>query len=126
MRPRTHSIGAIVCAGFLIALGGGNPSAAATSDDGVYTGNQLLDDCEAVNADLSFCLGFIRGASDLNDLMDVIENRHTFCLPDHVTLGQAKDVVLRYLREHPADRHLPGAALVIGAMRSAFPCGSTS
>jgi hypothetical protein len=39
-----------------------------------------------------------------------------------VDKGQVRDVVLKYLRDHPAKRHQPSASLTIEAMTDAFGC----
>ena len=37
-------------------------------------------------------------------------------------LGQARDVVVKYLQENPAHRHEAGATLVMEALHDAWPC----
>jgi hypothetical protein len=39
-----------------------------------------------------------------------------------VTNGQAEDVVGKYLKDHPEERHHMAAALIIKAIAEAFPC----
>jgi hypothetical protein len=44
------------------------------------------------------------------------------CSVDGVTRGQAKDVLLKYLAEHPAHRNSPAALLATFAFADAFQC----
>lgn len=48
------------------------------------------------------------------------------CVPDSVTQGQIRDVVLKSISESPATRHEPLAKLAFWSLRAAFPCGSRS
>lgn len=45
-----------------------------------------------------------------------------YCTPSAVTVGQAADVVAKFLERYPQYRHHPGSALVANAMAQAFPC----
>lgn len=45
-----------------------------------------------------------------------------YCLPPKATLGQATDVVCKYVRENPKDRTKPAAVMVSLALNEAFPC----
>ena len=66
------------------------------------------------------------GIADLSSLlkqMDILEEFKGTCVPEaRVALGQLTDVVIKYLRDHPEERHLHGAVLVITAVSDAFPC----
>ena len=64
-------------------------------------------------------------------VIDSVENAVTsdlmtriFCIPpdDQVTTEQLTDIVIKFLEEHPEDRHLQGAAIVFAAATDAFPC----
>jgi Rap1a immunity proteins len=44
------------------------------------------------------------------------------CIPDEVELGQMIRVVLKYIREHPEEAHLPSSNLVFMAELEAFHC----
>ncbi len=50
--------------------------------------------------------------------------RRRSCIPENVTNGQVSDVVIKYLRDHPEERHILAAILVVKAMAEAFPCKS--
>ena len=44
------------------------------------------------------------------------------CIPNRVTDRQTTDVVVRYLKEHPEQRHYAAANLVAETLAEAFPC----
>ncbi|OGA05844.1 MAG: hypothetical protein A2W68_08690 [Betaproteobacteria bacterium RIFCSPLOWO2_02_64_14] len=44
------------------------------------------------------------------------------CLPHYATRQQLADVVTKYLRDNPAERHQPAQFLVLEALATAFPC----
>ena len=72
------------------------------------TGNTLLEACESKDEfQQAFCLGYIAGASDV-DGMDgaTFPERRRSCVAESVTNGQVRDVVVKYLREHPEERHV--------------------
>jgi hypothetical protein len=67
------------------------------------TGNTLLDMCESTGAfEQSFCLGYITGVTDMHSAVGSVlpENRRS-CVAENVSNGQVKDVVVKYLKEHP-------------------------
>jgi hypothetical protein len=88
------------------------------------TGNTLLEACESKDAfQHALCLGYIQGATDI-DAMDgaTFPERRRSCVTENVTNGQIEDVVVKYLRDHPEERHLLAAILVVRAVAKAFPC----
>lgn len=86
-----------------------------------FTGNDLLRACE--NHDLK-CLDFIRGVnSGFAAGLGIAGERDRICFPEGVTLGQAKDVVVAFLRDNPSSRHEEAGALTVIALMRAFPCG---
>lgn len=89
------------------------------------TGNDLLDSCESKDFKEAFCLGYITGVTDL-DGMDgsVFPERRRSCVAENVSNGQVKDIVVKYLKDHPEERHLLAAILIVKAMAQAFPCKS--
>src|SRR6266700_2987044 len=44
------------------------------------------------------------------------------CFPEGVNLPQAIRVVLKYIRQHPEQAHLPSATLIVMAELDAFHC----
>jgi hypothetical protein len=58
--------------------------------------------------------------NDLDVFMRSAGNR--VCLPERVTLGQARDVLCKFLKDEPASRQKLGPQLIRQAFESAFPC----
>ncbi|MGW5960198.1 Rap1a/Tai family immunity protein [Methylorubrum thiocyanatum] len=44
------------------------------------------------------------------------------CMPESVSIQQARDVFCKYLSDHPEDRHRTAAHLVFASIRAAWPC----
>ena len=89
-----------------------------------YTGNQLLQDCETTNVSSLYCLGYINGFS-LG--FAFVMNRwqvepKLICIPEGVTNGQIKDIVVQYIRENPQTRHESAQFLIVWSLEKAFPC----
>jgi hypothetical protein len=81
--------------------------------------------------DLTWCTGYVRGlldaytdweAVDMNEKQKVT-NRP--CLPHDVGLsaGQGIRIIVKYLKDNPANLHQPAMVLGGVALRQAFPCG---
>jgi hypothetical protein len=84
------------------------------------TGNELLNICN-VRADdqkhfNDLCSGYIAGASDM------LNSQSTICTPKDVSVHQTVDVILNYIREHPAQRNMAATMLIGDALGQAFPC----
>jgi Rap1a immunity proteins len=89
-----------------------------------YSGNDLLRDCSDRNdgPSFSFCLGYINGLRDGVVFASVgLGAKPSFEISEKVELGQLKDVVVKYLNEHPEERHSRAAVLVQSALVRAFP-----
>jgi hypothetical protein len=80
-----------------------------------YTGNELLADCTAsLDTNLgpqnsTYCLGYLLGHIEKSDYV-----------PVGVTAGQARDIMVAYLQQHPETRHLPAQYNAFMALRAAF------
>lgn len=93
-------------------------SGAASADD--WTGNYLLSLCEGPHPfQAGVCVGFIAGVLQSNDLM---RGEFRTCVPRGVSPKQAVDVLIKFLRQNPQQRHLPSLAVVQLAMLQEFPC----
>lgn len=107
------------------------------------TGNELLAICEQSENDLAqsgFCMGYVLGAVEGikwgvsvplmmggKSTESVEETGNVllgFCLSPDATLGQFRDIVMKFLRDNPASRHDSARFLVQMAMRDAFPCNA--
>jgi len=83
-----------------------------------FTGNELLEKCESGNtADINVCRAYIVGARDGG----IIAGDKTFETPSDSDAKQLADVVVKYLKNNPENRHLQAGILVMKALRKAFP-----
>jgi len=95
------------------------------------TGNRLYEQCTSDQrsatywyddaACTAYIQGFIEGATSFQELWPA-ETPKAICLPATVTAGQMRDVVVKYLAEHPERRHLSAMASITSAAMRAFPC----
>ena len=79
------------------------------------TGNELLSMCDDPR-ERPICLGTVSGYYDMLQWME------RTCAEVTVAKGQAADVVIKFLRDHPANRHMFAASLASVALMQAFPC----
>jgi hypothetical protein len=96
------------------------------------SGNWLLNICESNNpTNLGMCIGFIAGAAHGMEfggisVADPAKRRSPtypmYCIPESVTNVQLRDIVIRFLRQHPEQRHVWYIQLVADAMWASFPC----
>lgn len=98
-----------------IALAAAGASAHAEFLDG----NSLLAQFNGVAAQQGLGIGYVIGVADAHSGI-------TSCLPDSVTSGQARDVVLNHLKSYPATRHKSADVLVAIALQAAWPCKEKS
>jgi len=105
---------------------------------GFLTGNRLLDICNAQPPDFvspGVCLGYIEGIIDSAAVTDKSGREqfragsmaesfqgYRWCQPANSEMGQAVDVVQKWLKEHPEKRHFSTPSLVAQALADAFPC----
>jgi len=123
-------------------------SAQTLAKDVSASGNEYLAICSSleipadkVNAtDLAAiyrCQGFMEGLRDgVGVATSIVQHSNPtlnlkgsmsdlgICFPDGVVLLQDIRVVLKYIREHPEQTHLPSAVLVVAANLQAFPCAT--
>ena len=88
------------------------------------TGNDLLQLCESKDKfEQAFCIGYVTGITDVEGFDSAIyPERQRSCIAEKATSGQLSDIVVKYLKDHPEERHLQAAILVVKAMGQAFPC----
>lgn len=109
------------------------------------SGNSWLQRCEDVrdNLESGVCIGFLMAIDDgyrlgaIDSWIAISKSPQSkqlssykgaivaYCTPAGVTLGQRKDIFIRYLKSHPETRQDDGAVLYVRAMAEAFPCKST-
>jgi hypothetical protein len=118
---RGVSQGTAVLIGVLSALVYAVPSYGQFLD-----GNRLFELCDddAPDYKQEVCLGYVMGVTDvLVSHSDVeIEQRIGLCVPQGVGAAQLRDIVVRYLKQHPEERHYAALKTVGAAVRDAFPC----
>lgn len=76
------------------------------------TGNTLHNRCLGKEGSLmeAWCVGYIQG---------VAENSPHICPPSGATIGQSKDIVVKFLKEQPQERHPPATKVVVVALNQA-------
>jgi len=114
------------------------------------TGNELLEECESSSP--IFCMGYIAAVIDARDRADgaafvyfldeiackecreadsleghqcrsfVEKCNIEFCIPEGVTLGQLRRVVIKHLNSNPASLHRTAASLVQNAILESYGC----
>lgn len=92
-----------------------------------YTGNRLHELCQSSP---SLAAGYAMGIIDFNGLNlnaidengNSVRSKQFICIPSDVSGQQAKDVVCKYLADHPKDRNLPAPILVYSALLEAWRC----
>jgi hypothetical protein len=87
----------------------------ADTQTALETGNMFYADC-STSMGRTECISYVMGVTDALSLVGAV------CTPEHSTVRQAIDVVVKYLRAHPEQRSLPAATQIRGALQEAFPC----
>lgn len=74
------------------------------------------------------CMAWINGAVQSAGVsFSVNVEAPNFCTPEYGgSVGQYRDVFVKYLKENPSKRHLPAIFLFYQSMAAAFPCPSSS
>lgn len=89
------------------------------------TGKDLYADCSKPQGSFSqgFCSGYISGVVDAIEYYQVGKGAEkSVCLPKEASIGQVKEIVVRYLTQHPDQRNNTASSLVWDAVRNAYPC----
>jgi hypothetical protein len=101
-------------------------SAAPAAVQGLNTGNDVLAVCSSEDIDDGYrCMGFLEGVTRTAGLYGALGSKPRLCLPDAVTLQQARDVAVKYLQDHPDERHHLSAGITLIALVRAFPCAGS-
>lgn len=93
-----------------------------------FFGNNVLEICSFESSgsndgsDPTYCMGYIAGVVDAIRGVPLPDDMPTHCLPPNVTLGQLRQVVVKYLEDHPEKLHYSGDAIILAALAEAFPC----
>ena len=91
----------------------------ASAESHFMDGNWLHEKCQGVDgsADALSCKRYITGVFDGAAAV----NNMFFCWPETATLGQAWDIVKKWLEDNPALRNMGGGKIVLSALKEAFP-----
>ncbi len=109
----------VIVAALLLASGG---TAQAQKGGYFWTGNNLLRVC---NASLEVCLAYVAGVVDAAAAANALTGSFAgfkICIRGAVSVNQAKDVILNYLRAHPEQRDANAASIAAYALQRAFHC----
>jgi hypothetical protein len=86
----------------------------------VETGNDLLSECDNTGTDMIFCSGRLNGF--MLGLEMAGQDKQVFCRPPSTNVGQAGDIVMKYVKDHPDRRHADWRILSVLAFNDAWPC----
>lgn len=87
---------------------------------GFYDGNKVLALCESqMSFDQGLCVGYSAGIADAWDNVRKVSGNES-CLRETVTIGQVRDVIMKYLKENPAQRDEGANGIGIRALYAAF------
>lgn len=91
------------------------------------SGNQIYSDCQANKSDDTYyqksahCTAYVMGAFDAILLARQLNGKPD-CTPNNLTAGQMRDVTLKYMRDHPENRNMSAASIVLLSIVDAWPC----
>lgn len=91
-----------------------------TCSQSAFTTSQGVANCVAALQHQMKCTAYIIGVSDAYDWLRGGESGGQGCTPPEVTAGQAEEVVMRFLKEHPEARHENAAGIVMLAIHNAW------
>ena len=111
-----------------IAVSAISASTAAAVEDGNSWAAKCQKSVEQLRSStekmqFTHCVGYARGVADTIQLWAGAEgDKAPACIPEKATAQQLIDIGFKYIRENPAERHLPANALLMRAFRVAWPC----
>jgi hypothetical protein len=94
-------------------------AAAGDSKENIDTGNELLKELKTCDPNPRFTCGVARGR--IGVLWEFAAAPEV-CAPARSTLGQAMDVVQKFLQDHPERQHEHDLNLIADALKAAWPC----
>ncbi len=112
MTPKTVAIAAALAVLVLVSA----PARALAAGSWV-NGNELKKYCSSNSYERGICLGFTSAVANI-----VANAGWRACIPDGVTRGQLRDIMVKFLDDHPEALHLEAASLAARAYEEAFPC----
>jgi hypothetical protein len=102
-------------------------SGPADAADPAGTGNDFLQACQnAKGAQLDQCYLYVRGMHEATLFWIASFGKPPpFCMPPTATYQQGVDVVLKFLKERPEERHKHMVGIYTAAFINAFPCSAS-
>lgn len=91
-----------------------------SASGGFDSGNDLFNRCVGSDALPAYCIGYTTGVADTLGSGPLYD--FAACLPDRVSKGQIRDIVVKYLQDNPQERHYAAVGLTAKALSLAFPC----
>jgi hypothetical protein len=82
-------------------------------------GNKLHEWCQSENP--ISCLAYVLGVSDVLT-GGHFDPKYKLCDGPNATIRQYRDIVIKYLDDHPEERHVSAWSLVSLALHDAFQC----
>ena len=100
---------------------------AHASDDvlSIMDGNKLYEFCSsaATTPEWGQCTGYVQGAFDQTMNDQEAYGLKWICMPSRgVDTVQLRDIVIKYLRDNPDQRHYVASTTIAVALTKAFPC----
>jgi Rap1a immunity proteins len=97
------------------------------------TGDMLYTHCLSSNTYArGICLGYVEGVAEAGEQQALASasvsggastlGTWRWCIPTGAAAGQAREIVVKFLRENAAERHLAAASIVALALQHAWPC----
>lgn len=83
-----------------------------------YTGNEFLAHLTGDATDRVYAIGYVQALGNMMAFFPVAEQCVDF--PEGVDGAQLMDVIEKYLKENPEERHLHATTLAFGAFSEAF------
>ncbi len=118
MTPKTVAIGAALALVLVSAGAGAQETMSSWAD-----GNDMKNFChsEAPNFSQGLCVGFAMAVAEIAGSQPIFD-RQRACIPPGVKRGQLKDIMVKFLDDHPEQLHLTATSLAARAYEEAFPC----
>jgi hypothetical protein len=108
--------------GLAVWVEASNGAAEGLSYTAYYNGETLYRECTGEPHAQSRCLGYVAGVADMLAAALARGDVTIACVPAEVTADEARDVVVRFLRDSPQSRHRAAASLIELALGDAYPC----
>ena len=98
--------------------------AAAGARADIFDGKELISRCTSQRIDeVNTCVGYLAGIADSDRAAPAWRStKSLFCVPQGVTTGQLRKVLVDYVGQHPEQMEFNAAILVGNAFIEAFPC----